>query len=97
MDLTTLDVTDVPDVALGDIVTIYGKDGKAAIESPTSPAKSAPSLPICYARSAAACHATISNPSTGSASSFSNIRLAPALSFRFPLPIYRNSVLLCFI
>ncbi|HWF38414.1 MAG TPA: alanine racemase [Candidatus Acidoferrales bacterium] len=27
MDLTTLDVTDVPDVALGDIVTIYGKDG----------------------------------------------------------------------
>ena len=32
MDLTTLDVTDVPGVALGDIVTIYGKDGKAAIE-----------------------------------------------------------------
>jgi alanine racemase len=28
MDLTTLDVTDVPDVALGDIVTIYGNDGK---------------------------------------------------------------------
>ncbi len=27
MDLTTLDVTDVPNVALGDIVTIYGKDG----------------------------------------------------------------------
>jgi len=32
MDLTTLDVTDVPDVALGDVVTIYGKDGKSAIE-----------------------------------------------------------------
>ena len=32
MDLTTLDVTDVPGVALGDVVTIYGKDGKAAIE-----------------------------------------------------------------
>lgn len=31
MDLTTLDVTDLPDVALGDIVTIYGKDGDAAI------------------------------------------------------------------
>ena len=27
MDLTTLDVTDVPDAALGDIVTIYGTDG----------------------------------------------------------------------
>jgi alanine racemase len=32
MDLTTLDVTDVPGVELGDVVTIYGKDGKAAIE-----------------------------------------------------------------
>src|SRR5271155_1858189 len=32
MDLTMLDVTDVPDAALGDVVTIYGKDGKAAIE-----------------------------------------------------------------
>ena len=32
MDLTTLDVTDVPDVALGDIVTIYGKDGNAEIK-----------------------------------------------------------------
>jgi alanine racemase len=31
MDLTTLDVTDVPDVALGDIVTIYGQDGKDSI------------------------------------------------------------------
>jgi alanine racemase len=31
MDLTTLDVTDVPDVALGDIVTIYGRDGEAEI------------------------------------------------------------------
>ncbi|MGA8145234.1 MAG: alanine racemase [Candidatus Acidiferrales bacterium] len=32
MDLTALDVTDVPGVALGDVVTIYGKDGKSAIE-----------------------------------------------------------------
>jgi alanine racemase len=32
MDLTTLDVTDVPEAALGDAVTIYGKDGDAAIE-----------------------------------------------------------------
>jgi alanine racemase len=32
MDLTTLDVTDVPGVTLGDVITIYGKDGKAAIE-----------------------------------------------------------------
>ena len=32
MDLTTLDVTDMPDVALGDIVTIYGKDGNAEIK-----------------------------------------------------------------
>jgi alanine racemase len=32
MDLTTLDVTDVPGVESGDVVTIYGKDGKAAIE-----------------------------------------------------------------
>jgi alanine racemase len=31
MDLTTLDVTDVPEVALGDIVTIYGRDGQAEI------------------------------------------------------------------
>ena len=31
MDLTTLDVTDVPDAALGDIVTIYGKDGSDAM------------------------------------------------------------------
>ncbi|MGC2332121.1 MAG: alanine racemase [Candidatus Acidiferrales bacterium] len=31
MDLTTLDVTDVPEVALGDIVTIYGRDGEAEI------------------------------------------------------------------
>ena len=31
MDLTTLDVTDVPDAALGDIVTIYGRDGDAEI------------------------------------------------------------------
>lgn len=32
MDLTTLDVTDVPEAALGDVVTIYGKEGEAAIE-----------------------------------------------------------------
>lgn len=31
MDLTMLDVTSVPDVALGDIVTIYGKDGKSQV------------------------------------------------------------------
>jgi alanine racemase len=32
MDLTMLDVTDAPGAALGDVVTIYGKDGDAAIE-----------------------------------------------------------------
>jgi len=32
MDLTTLDVTDVPDVKLGDVVTLYGKDGNAEIK-----------------------------------------------------------------
>jgi alanine racemase len=32
MDLTTLDVTDVPEAALGEVVTIYGKDRDAAIE-----------------------------------------------------------------
>jgi alanine racemase len=32
MDLTMLDVTDVPGAALGDVITIYGKDGNAAIE-----------------------------------------------------------------
>jgi alanine racemase len=32
MDLTTLDLTDVPEAVLGDVVTIYGKDGEAAIE-----------------------------------------------------------------
>jgi alanine racemase len=31
MDLTTIDVTDVPGVALGDVVTIYGRDGEAEI------------------------------------------------------------------
>lgn len=31
MDLTMLDVTSVPDVGMGDIVTIYGKDGKSQI------------------------------------------------------------------
>ena len=35
MDLTTLDVTDVPDVALGDIVTIYGRDGEREFRFPT--------------------------------------------------------------
>jgi len=32
MDLTTIDVTDVPDVTLGDVVTMYGKDGSAEIK-----------------------------------------------------------------
>jgi alanine racemase len=32
MDLTTLDLTDVPEAVLGDVVTIYGKDGDVAIE-----------------------------------------------------------------
>ena len=32
MDLTTIDVSDVPAVSLGDIVTIYGKDGDAEIQ-----------------------------------------------------------------
>ena len=31
MDLTTLDVTDVPGVQLGDIATLYGKDGNDSI------------------------------------------------------------------
>lgn len=31
MDLTTLDVTTVPDAAVGDVVTIYGRDGDAQI------------------------------------------------------------------
>jgi alanine racemase len=32
MDLTMLDVTDVPNAKIGDIVTIYGKDGDARID-----------------------------------------------------------------
>src|SRR5271155_3851451 len=32
MDLTTLDLTDVPEAVLGDVVTIYGKDDDASIE-----------------------------------------------------------------
>jgi alanine racemase len=32
MDLTMLDITDVPEAKLGDVVTIYGKDGDASIE-----------------------------------------------------------------
>src|SRR5271154_3196722 len=32
MDLTTLDVTDVPEAVLGDVVTIYGKDGNLEIK-----------------------------------------------------------------
>jgi alanine racemase len=28
MDLTTIDVTDVPDVSVGDVVTILGRDGE---------------------------------------------------------------------
>jgi len=31
MDLTMLDVTDVPQIAIGDIVTIYGHDGNSSI------------------------------------------------------------------
>jgi len=31
MDLTTLDVTDVSGVKLGDVVTLYGKDGSDSI------------------------------------------------------------------
>ena len=33
MDLTMLDVTDAPGAKLGDVVTIYGKDGQASIEA----------------------------------------------------------------
>lgn len=32
MDLTMLDVTDVDNAALGDVITVYGKDGDSAIE-----------------------------------------------------------------
>jgi alanine racemase len=32
MDLTTLDLTNVPEAKLGDVVTIYGKDGDESIE-----------------------------------------------------------------
>jgi alanine racemase len=32
MDLSMLDVTNVPNVAIGDVVTIYGRDGRRAIE-----------------------------------------------------------------
>jgi len=32
MDLTALDVTDVPEAALGDVITIYGTDGDAQIK-----------------------------------------------------------------
>ena len=31
MDLTMLDVTDVAQAEIGDVVTIYGKDGNATI------------------------------------------------------------------
>lgn len=30
MDLTTIDVTDVPEVSVGDVVTILGRDGELA-------------------------------------------------------------------
>jgi alanine racemase len=33
MDMTTLDVTDVPEAVLGDLVTVYGRDGDLAIEA----------------------------------------------------------------
>ncbi|MGB6483021.1 MAG: alanine racemase [Candidatus Acidiferrales bacterium] len=32
MDLSMVDVTDVPDVSVGDVVTIYGSDGNASVE-----------------------------------------------------------------
>jgi len=32
MDLTTVDATDAPDAELGDVITIYGKDGNCSIE-----------------------------------------------------------------
>ena len=32
MDLTTLDVTGVPDARLGDVVTLYGRDGNSEIK-----------------------------------------------------------------
>ncbi|MGA7920658.1 MAG: alanine racemase [Candidatus Acidiferrales bacterium] len=32
MDLTMLDITDVPEAKLGDVVTVYGRDGDASIE-----------------------------------------------------------------
>ena len=32
MDLTMLDVTDIPNVKIGDVVTIYGQDGAARID-----------------------------------------------------------------
>jgi alanine racemase len=32
MDLTTLDVTGVPDAQLGDVVTLYGRDGNSEIK-----------------------------------------------------------------
>ena len=30
MDVVMLDVTDVPDVAIGDVATVYGTDGRQA-------------------------------------------------------------------
>ena len=63
MDLTTLDVTDVPEVALGDIVTIYGKRWQMPKSRfPTWLAKSARLPPICSARSAGAFRAITSRP-----------------------------------
>jgi alanine racemase len=32
MDLTMLDVTDLPHAKIGDVVTIYGQDGAARID-----------------------------------------------------------------
>ena len=48
MDLTTLDVTGVPEAELGDVVTLYGRDGQLRkSKSRTSPREIvAPSLPI---------------------------------------------------
>jgi alanine racemase len=31
MDLTLIDVTDIPEVALGDVVTLLGTDGKLSV------------------------------------------------------------------
>ena len=37
MDLTMLDVTDLPNAKIGDVVTIYGQDGAARIQQMSRP------------------------------------------------------------